>query len=55
MLTLVVLSFVVQLNENGICDKFDVQQRDNWDRNENSQEAVHQDHDSILYLQDEVV
>jgi len=55
MLTFIVLSLVVEVNENGIHNQFQVKNWDDWKGNQESQEAVHQNHKGVLDLQNEIV
>ena len=55
MLAFVVLSLVVEENENGIHNQLHVKHWDDWDRNDESQKAVHQNHQSVLNLQNEII
>lgn len=55
MLTFVVLSLVVEVNENGIHNQLQIQNWNDWKGNQESQKAVHQNHEGILDLQNEIV
>ena len=55
MLTFVVLSLVVEVNENGIHNQFQVKHWNDWQRNQESQKAVHQNHEGVLDLQNEII
>ena len=55
MLAFVVLSLVVEDYENGIHNQLHVEQWNDWNWNEESQKAVHQNHQSVLNLQNEII
>ena len=55
MLSFVILSLIVELNENGIGDQLEIQHWNDWNRNQGSQKTIHQNHESILNLQNEII
>lgn len=49
------MSLIVEVYENGIHNQLQVKHWDNWQGNDESQEAVHQNHKGVLDLQNEII
>jgi hypothetical protein len=50
MLTFVILSLIVNINVYGISDLLHIEHRYNWEGNKEAYDAIHQNHNSVLYL-----
>ena len=55
MLTSIIFSLVVEENVNSIHNQLHVEQWNDWQRDDSTQKAVHQNHKGVLHLQDEVI